>query len=154
MVAIPQRLGAQRCGIRPGGRFGQAVARHQIEAGEGREPALALFGRTILVDHPACHGVNGQHGGMADAAARQLLEHQGCFHPAKSGAANVVADIDTGEAELGCGLEHVPVQPLFFFPAQRMGGKLIAGELPCSVLDEFLVFGQSELAHRITPSSG
>ena len=99
MVAVAHRLCLQRGGIRAGARFGEAIARQKLHGGELRTPLLAHFFGRAAVDHPRAHIVDRYVGRRRCAARGERLENQRRVEPTEACAADILANINAGEAE-------------------------------------------------------
>ena len=146
MIAVAHRAGAQRRRIRSGAGLGQAIAR-QISS------MVQSFGSHLLalgvvaegIDHPGRHVVDRDEGRHRRAALRQRLEDQRGVETRQRRAADIVADIDAADAELGGLAHHVDREMLLLVPADRMRRDFLRGEIPRHVANRNLVLVECEL---------
>src|SRR5262249_3931529 len=79
------------------------------------------------------------------AALRQRLEDQRGVEARQRGAANVVANIDPADPQLGCLAHHVDGEMLLLVPAHRMRRDPFRGEIPRHLANRNLVLVEREL---------
>ena len=72
-------------------------------------------------------------GGGRDAGGGQLLEDDRRVEPAEPAAAELVSDIDPGEAERRRPAQRLDRELLAFVPARRVRQPFVAGEVPRAV---------------------
>ncbi len=146
--ALLDGAGAQRAGVGPGARLGQAVAGDDIHWRQPRNPTLALLIGAEAVDHPRAHVVDGQERGDRRARDGQLLEDPHTVQTAQPAAADVVATIDGRHAQFGGLAQHVHRKMLTGVPFQGVRGKPFGGERGRRLGDDPLVVVQIEELHE------
>jgi len=126
-----------------------------LHAGELRQEAGALARVAEAVDHPRRHVVDGDVGGGGDAACRQLLEDERSVDAAQRAAADVLGDIDPGEAQRGGGAQRIDREDAFLIPARRLRLELAFGKGARRLLDRALLFGQLKIhTPRVSTNRG
>ena len=145
MVAVAHRAGAQRRRVRSGAGLGQAIARQQFHGAEFRQPFLALGVVAEGIDHPGRHVVDRDERRHRRTALRQRLEDQRRVEPRQRRAADIVADIDAADAELGRLAHHIDRKMLLLVPADRMRRDFFRGKIPRHIANRNLVLVESEL---------
>src|SRR3546814_2707098 len=126
-------------------RLGEAIARHLVHRDEAGQELRLDRVAAETVDHPARHIVDRDEGAGRGAAIGHRLHDQRGFEPAEADAARFLADIDSGEAQLGGRLDHIAREYLLFIPFGGVRRDRIGGELARHLLNGALVVGQLEL---------
>ena len=83
---------------------------------------------------------------------RQGLEDQRRVEARQRRAADIVADIDASDPELGGFAHHLDREMLFLVPADRMRRDFLRGELPRHITNRNLVLVESEVHLRFAPA--
>ena len=89
--------------------------------------------------------MDGDEGRHRRAALRQRLEDQRRVEARERRAADIVADVDPANAELGGLAHHLDRKVLLLVPAQRMRRDLFRGEIPRHLANRNLVLVEREL---------
>jgi hypothetical protein len=99
--------------------------RHQL-----RQKPRTLIARPEAVDHPRCHIVDRQIRGRRHASRGELLEDERSIDPAEPAAAELVPDINPGEAQRRRAAQCLYRKFLALVPAGRLRQPLLAGKVP------------------------
>ena len=128
VVAVPDGLGAQRCRIRSGTGFGEAVGGDQFHRRQSGDPGLALLGGAVGIDHPGAHVVDGDEGRDHRVRDGKFFEDPHGVDPSQPAAPDVLAAVDRSHAQLGGLAQCVDREVLVLVPLQGMRRKTFGGE--------------------------
>ena len=150
---LPSRsaLVRKRGGIRARARLGQAIARQRLHRAQFRQPCLALLLGAEGVDHPGAHVVDGDEGGDRRAAIGERLEDQCGVEPAEARAADILAHIDAGEAQLADRAHDILGEMPGLVPLERLWREVFVGEGPRHFGNGDLFLAQFEIHVRLPP---
>ncbi len=140
MRAIQPGAGAQGRGIGTRSRFGQTIAAEKLAAAQARQDVGALACVAELVDHAGDHVVNGDVGGSAGAAARELLHDHHAVQAGKAGAARIFPHENAAHAERRRLPHHIDGEMMRLIPGHGMGRDFACGEIAGHVLNGGLVW--------------
>ena len=152
VVAVADGLGAQRAGVRPRTRLGQAVTGDRLHRGQLRHQRLALFVRAVRVDHPRAHVVDGQERGDRGVGGGQLFEDAHGVDAAQSASTGVLTAVDRRHPQLGSLTQLVDREVMRAVPLQRIWGKPLFSERARRLGDYAFVVVQAEELH-VVPTS-
>ena len=114
--------------------------RHQL-----RQKPRALLVGAKAVDHPRRHVVDREIGGGRDAGGGELLEDDRGVDPAEPAAAELVADIDPGKAQLRRPAQRRDREFAALVPAGRLRQPFLARKHPRRLGKRPLLVGELEI---------